>query len=240
HLTMQSVRRQLTDAQPSDMPGVAHALAYGSLLGARGNSGVILSQVLKGFSEAIREAGRLTGADLAEALVAGSEAAYAAVMKPVEGTILTVVREAAEAAEQRFTTGDGEADAEAARQEPPALPQREAKRAPAGESLHMRRQLGVLPRQDDGADAADVTPLDLLRTAYEAGQASLARTPDLLPILKQAGVVDAGGHGFLRIVEGIIAYFEGLPLPPPPKVERRAQQQFDEEVFGFCTEFLLA
>ena len=240
HLTMQSVRRQLTDAQPSDMPGVAHALAYGSLLGARGNSGVILSQVLKGFSEAIREAGRLTGADLAEALVAGSEAAYAAVMKPVEGTILTVVREAAEAAEQRFTTGDGEADAEAARQEPPALPQREAKRAPAGESLHMRRQLGVLPRQDDGADAADVTPLDLLRTAYEAGQASLARTPDLLPILKQAGVVDAGGHGFLRIVEGIIAYFEGLPLPPPPKVERRAQQQFDEEEFGFCTEFLLA
>ncbi len=243
HLTMQSVRRQLADSDASDMAGVAHALSYGSLLGARGNSGVILSQVLKGFAESIRDSRRLTGADLAEALVSGSEAAYAAVMKPVEGTILTVVREAAEAAEKRFTNDD---DAEApqlpaprrsAKPTPARLP---AKRFPAGESLRQRSTTGGPSEERESSDAPDVTPLDLLRLAFEEGQASLARTPDLLPILKQAGVVDAGGHGFLRLIEGIIAYFEGLPLPPKPKIERRAQQQFEEEEFGFCTEFLLA
>src|SRR5690606_1977966 len=112
HLTMQSVRRQLSDAAPDDMEGVARALSYGSLLGARGNSGVILSQILKGFAESIRHNGRVSGADLAEALSAGSDSAYAAVMKPVEGTILTVAREAAEAAEKRFTEGNGEASVE--------------------------------------------------------------------------------------------------------------------------------
>jgi len=201
HLTMQSVRRQLTDSAPTDMEGVARALSYGSLLGARGNSGVILSQILKGFAESIRDNDRVNGADLAEALAAGSDSAYAAVMKPVEGTILTVVREAAEAAEQRFT-GNGA----------------------AGEVT----------------DAAAVTPLALLNLAVNAGRASLARTPELLPILKQAGVVDAGGHGLIRLFEGVVAYFEGFPLPPKPKVEHRAQQQFEEEEFGFCTEFLLA
>lgn len=203
HLTMQSVRRQLADSAPDDMEGVARALSYGSLLGARGNSGVILSQILKGFAESIRHNGRVSGADLAEALSAGSDSAYAAVMKPVEGTILTVVREAAEAAEKHFTERNGEAAAE-------------------------------------GADAAEVTPLALLDLAVSAGRASLARTPELLPILKQAGVVDAGGHGLIRLFEGVMAYFEGLPLPPKPKIEHRAQQQFEEEEFGFCTEFLLA
>lgn len=202
HLTMQSVRRQLTESAPSDMEGVARALSYGSLLGARGNSGVILSQILKGFAESIRDNGRLTGADLAEALAAGSDSAYAAVMKPVEGTILTVAREAAEAAEKHFTN-----------------------EGTAGEGV---------------VDAAEVTPFALLDLALRAGRASLARTPELLPILKQAGVVDAGGHGLIRLFEGVQAYFEGLPLPPKPKVDRRAQEQFEEEEFGFCTEFLLA
>jgi DAK2 domain fusion protein YloV len=162
---------------------------------------VILSQILKGFADSIREHRRLTGADLAEALSEGSAAAYAAVMKPVEGTILTVIRESSEAAQSRFTGDNG--------------------------------AVGVV-------DAADITPLDLLQSALYAGRESLARTPELLPILKQAGVVDAGGHGLLRIFEGLIAYFKGLPLPPKPTVEQRAQQQFDEEEFGFCTEFLLA
>ena len=188
HLTMQSVRRQLTDENPQNMAGVAHALSYGSLLGARGNSGVILSQILKGFAESIKERKSLTGADVADALVAGAATAYSAVMKPVEGTILTVVREAAEAANG------------------------------AGGRL----------------------PLEVLEVARDAGHDALARTPEMLPILKQAGVVDAGGLGFLRVLEGCIAHFEGRDLPPPPKVERRAQQQFEEEEFGFCTEFLLA
>ncbi len=164
------------------------ALSYGSLLGARGNSGVILSQVLKGFAEVLKGKASVDGADLAEALVSGAASAYAAVMKPVEGTILTVVRESAEAA----------------------------------------------------MNAGEKDPVALLKAALEAGHASLARTPDQLPILKQAGVVDAGGLGYLRLLEGVIAYFEDRDLPPPPKIERRAQQQFEEEEFGFCTEFLLA
>ena len=188
HLTMQSVRRQLSELSSVTMPKVAHALSYGSLLGARGNSGVILSQVLKGFADGIKEHRQLSGDDVAGALVSGSATAYAAVMKPVEGTILTVVREAAEAANQ----------------------------------------------------LKGAKPLEVFKVALEAGKSALERTPDLLPILKQAGVVDAGGLGVVRLLEGVIGYFEGRELPLPPKIERRAQQQFEEEEFGFCTEFLLA
>lgn len=188
HLTMQSVRRQLSELRTVNMVGVAHALSYGSLLGARGNSGVILSQVLKGFAEAIKELRELGGEDFADALVSGAAMAYGAVMKPVEGTILTVVREAGEAANS-------------------------AKRG---------------------------KPLEVLNAALEAGKEALERTPDQLPILKQAGVVDAGGLGVLRLLEGVIGFFEGRDLPPPPRVEKRAQLQFEEEEFGFCTEFLLA
>ncbi len=188
HLTMQAVRRQLSELRAVTMPGVAHALAYGSLLGARGNSGVILSQVLKGFAESVKGHRTLGGAEVARALRAGSDSAYAAVMRPVEGTILSVMRAAADAAEA----------------------------------------------------SADATAVEVLRAAHAAGQEALARTPDQLPILKQAGVVDAGGLGALRVLEGLIAYFEHRDLPPPPKVERRAQQQFEEQEYGFCTEFLLA
>ena len=189
HLTLQSVRRQILEDGPTGMADVAHALGYGSLLGARGNSGVILSQVLKGFADSIKGWAELDAPALATALKGATKTAYAAVMKPVEGTILTVVRESAEAV----------------------------------------------------ADPApDEPPVALLQRALGAGRASLERTPELLPILKQAGVVDAGGLGFLRMLEGVIAAFEGAPLPPPPKVTVRAQQQFEEEAFGFCTEFLLS
>lgn len=189
HLTLQSVRRQLLDERPTAMPDVAHALAYGSLLGARGNSGVILSQVLKGFAEAVKAHEALDAIVLAAALASATKTAYAAVMKPVEGTILTVVRASAEAV---------------------------------------------------ASPAADEKPVALLERALAAGREALARTPEQLPILKQAGVVDAGGLGFLRLLEGLIAAFEGKPLPPPPVVTSRAQEQFEEEAFGFCTEFLLA
>src|SRR5690606_3815493 len=148
----------------------------------------ILSQVLKGFAEAVKDHQSLGGPEIAEALVAGSESAYAAVMRPVEGTILTVVREAAEAAH-------------------------EARRA---------------------------APIEVMKVALDAGREALEKTPEQLPILKQAGVVDAGGLGALRVIEGLIAYFEKRDLPPPPRIEKRAQQQFEEEEFGFCTEFLLA
>ncbi len=188
HLTMQSVRRQLGDERPKTMAALAHALSYGSLLGARGNSGVILSQILKGFAESIKEQRTLGAAAVIAALKEASSSAYAAVMKPVEGTILTVVRAAAEGA----------------------------------------------------ARAASAAPLDVLRDAWKAGDEALQRTPEQLPMLKQAGVVDSGGLGFLRVLEGVIASFEGRDLPPPPTVTNRAQEGFDEEEFGFCTEFLLS
>lgn len=188
HLTMQSVRRQLQEDTPKSMRELAHALSYGSLLGARGNSGVILSQVLKGFAESIKESTTLSARTCIDALKAASKSAYAAVVRPVEGTILTVVRRAAEAAE--------------------------------------------------GVKAT--SPLDVLREAYKAGDHALQETPELLPILKQAGVVDSGGMGFLRVLEGVIASFEGRALPEAPEITRRAQEQFAEEAFGYCTEFLLS
>jgi uncharacterized protein len=190
HLTLQSVRRQLDDETPTSMGGVCHALSYGSLLGARGNSGVILSQVLKGFAESAKTKASLDAAALAQALRAATNSAYAAVMKPVEGTILTVARALADAAEAGSEQAEG--------------------------------------------------PLPLLRTVLEAGHEALAKTPEQLPILKQAGVVDAGGLGLLRMFEGIVACYEGRDLPPPPTITRRAQQDFEEEAFGFCTEFLLS
>ncbi len=188
HLTMQSVRRQLAEDNPSTMSAFAHALSYGSLLGARGNSGVILSQVLKGFADSIKQYKTLTAAELIKAFHSAAKAAYAAVIKPVEGTILTVVRSAAE---------------------------------------------GIKERKGD-------SPIQVLKSAWAAGQEALKKTPDMLPLLKQAGVVDAGGLGFLRVLEGIIAFFEGKELPPPPKIEKRAQQAIEEQEFGYCTEFLLS
>lgn len=188
HLTLQSVRRQFTELEQVTMDSFARALSYGSLLGARGNSGVILSQILKGFAESVRSQQSIGSTELVSALKSATQSAYAAVLKPVEGTILTVVRRLADAAE-------------AAR--------------------HKR-------------------PLEILHDAHRAGLEALRQTPELLPLLKEAGVVDAGGLGLLRIFEGMIAHFEGRDLPPPPKVETRAQLQFEESELGFCTEFLLA
>lgn len=188
HLTLQSVRRQFSDLDSITMEGVARALSYGSLLGARGNSGVILSQILKGFADSVRSHKSLDSSQLVSALKSATKSAYAAVLKPVEGTILTVVSRLADAAES----------------------------------------------------ARDKRPLEVLRDAHRGGMEALKQTPELLPLLKQAGVVDAGGLGLLRIFEGIIAHFEGRDLPPPPDVTHRAQLQFEEGEHGFCTEFLLA
>ncbi len=190
HLTLQSVRRELDVADTTRMDALARALAYGSLLGARGNSGVILSQILKGFAEALKGKKALTPELLAEALEKGAQAAYKAVMKPVEGTILTVARAAAEGAKQALEAGVDTLE-------------------------------GVL-------EAA-------LRSAREA----LENTPELLPVLKTAGVVDAGGMGYVRFLEGLLGYLEKKPLPEAPKVERYAQEAFEEEEYGYCTEFLM-
>lgn len=190
HLTMQSVRRLLSDEPVTTFAELSHALSYGSLLGARGNSGVILSQILKGFADAIKHESELATATLVEALQRGVKTAYAAVMKPVEGTILTVVRAIADGAKNGLATHDH--------------------------------------------------PLTLLNHAIAVGFEALEHTPEQLPMLKEAGVVDSGGLGLLRIFEGLVGHFEGKELPPPPEITVRAQQFFEEEEFGFCTEFLLA
>ena len=159
-LTLAAVRREL---DRSDDP--CATVIRSSLMGARGNSGVILSQIFRGLCEQVREADSLDTDSLARGLRSGSDLAYNAVMQPQEGTILTVVREAAE-------------EAEAARHE--------------GEDL-----------------------VDAVRRVVGRSQDALDRTPELLPILKQAGVVDAGGRGLLLFLECLLHSLDGSALPPP-------------------------
>ncbi|WP_189072277.1 DAK2 domain-containing protein [Deinococcus sedimenti] len=185
HLTMQSVRRELDTCDESSMPGVARAISYGALLGARGNSGVILSQLLKGFAETIKDQQVVDAATLGRAFQAAQKTGYGAVMKPVEGTILTVARGVAEGAK-----GD-----------------------------HIE---------------------DVLENALFRGQELLDQTPEMLPALKQAGVIDSGGQGYLYVVQGMLAQLRGEALPPAPEITSYAQEQFENEEFGFCTEFLMS
>ncbi|MBV8385384.1 MAG: DAK2 domain-containing protein [Acidimicrobiia bacterium] len=162
-LTLESVVSELDGAD--DMGTMCKAISHGSLMGARGNSGVILSQVLRGMTDTIKTSDAIDGAAIAEALRNASEAAYGAVMRPVEGTILTVVRESATAA---------------------------------------------------GAAAANGDALDkVLEAASSAAGDSLARTPELLPALKEAGVVDAGGAGYVLLLDVLLHVVDGRPLPEP-------------------------
>ena len=159
-------------APDDDLGAVTGAVAHGSLMGARGNSGVILSQVLRALCGVVGEAGHIDGRVLADGLAAASEAAYGAVGQPVEGTILTVVRESSEAA---VVAADMGAD---------LLPVAEAARERAGDSL--------------------------------------ARTPDLLPVLAEAGVVDAGASGYVLFLAAVLTVADGRPLPAPPEVSMAA------------------
>ena len=165
-LTLGSVCEALGGVD-DDLAAVCKAVSHGSLMGARGNSGVILSQVLRGFVGVVAESGGLDGAGLARALRAASDAAYEAVMRPVEGTILTVVRESAEAAEEASAT-------------------------------------------DPDAELVSV-----LAAARERGEKALAGTPELLPVLAEAGVVDAGGTGYLLLLDALLHVADGRPVPEP-------------------------
>jgi hypothetical protein len=168
-LTLISVYDELAGAG-DDLASVCKAVSHGSLMGARGNSGVILSQVLRGLVGTIAEAGRLDGPTLAAGLRAASDAAYQAVMRPVEGTILTVVRESAEAAERAVAE------------------------APAG-------------------TAADL--ITVLAAARDQGEDALERTPEMLPVLAEAGVVDAGGAGLLLLLDVLLHVVDGRAVPEP-------------------------
>src|SRR4051794_86570 len=164
-LTIESVCQELDGAEEG-MASTCKAIGHGSLMGARGNSGVILSQVLRGIVEVLRDSDGADGPLFASALTAASEAAYGAVMRPVEGTILTVVREAAEGA----TTA----------------------------------------AKSNGAGLCSV-----VEAAREQGSDALARTPDLLPVLKNAGVVDAGGAGFMLLLDVVLHELDGRAVPEP-------------------------
>ncbi|HYI63122.1 MAG TPA: DAK2 domain-containing protein [Acidimicrobiales bacterium] len=166
-LTLESVVAEL-DSAGDDLASTCKAISHGSLMGARGNSGVLLSGILRGVAVTVDEAGGLDGPTLARALRAASDGAYAAVPRPVEGTILTVVREAAEAAE-------------AAVEAEPAAPL-----AAVGEA------------------------------ARAQGHDALRRTPEMLPVLAEAGVVDSGGTGLLLLLDALLHVVDGRPLPEPP------------------------
>lgn len=166
-LTVESVVAEVEAAE--SMEEVATALAHGALMGAQGNSGIILSQILRGLADAFRSAVDLGTAHLVDALDRASEAAYKAVGKPVEGTILTVLREAAEAARDAET--------------------------PEGEDL-----------------------AELLHRVYRRAELSLRNTPELLPVLKEAGVVDAGGAGFLLLLVAFLEEVTGSDVPLPEAI----------------------
>ncbi len=163
-LTMTSVANAVAEAGPTpSMAEVCQSMSHSALMGARGNSGVILSQILRGFCSIVRDTQAISGTELAQALTAASTAAYGAVMRPIEGTILTVARCAAEGA----------------------------------------------------ADAAG-SAQDLLAVAEAAlaqAKVGLAQTPDLLPVLKAAGVVDSGGSGYLLFLDAILHVIDGRSVP---------------------------
>ncbi|MFC7061252.1 DAK2 domain-containing protein [Halobacillus seohaensis] len=202
NLSMTSGAEEVKKISENHAGIVSQALAKGLLMGARGNSGVILSQLFRGFSKAVEEKETLTTKDLADALQGGVNTAYKAVMKPVEGTILTVAREASEAAAQ-------------------------------------------LAEQEEDVIA-------FMQGVTKASKESLKRTPDLLPVLKEVGVVDSGGQGLLTIYEGFLANLKGEELPEASSQvsmedmvnaeHHKTAQSFmktEEIEFGYCTEFMV-
>ena len=163
-LTLQSVVEDLPDAG-APMAAVCKAISHGSLMGARGNSGVIMSQILRGLAAEITENETMDAPTFRRAVTAASTAAYGAVGNPVEGTILTVIREAAEA---------------------------------------------VSPELDLSDDL-----LAVLETCREGAAAALEKTPQLLPVLADAGVVDSGGTGLLLFFDAALHELDGRAIPAP-------------------------
>lgn len=202
NLSMTSGVNEVKNLKSNNASEVAQAFAKGLLMGARGNSGVILSQLFRGFAKGLEHKSEVTSKDLAFALDMGVKTAYKAVIKPVEGTILTVAKEAAQKAVKM------------------------------------------------AEEEQDVSVL--MESVLNEAKASLARTPDLLPVLKEVGVVDSGGQGLVTIYEGFVAALKGEALPEDSEevdidvlvqVEHsRSAQHFmntEDIKYGYCTEFLV-
>ncbi len=164
-LTLQDAFQEIQNLPERHLGKVAQALAQGALLGARGNSGVILSQILRGFAKAVADQETLDAPAFVRGLVMGRDTAYKGVVKPVEGTILTVIRFMADAAQKAL---------------------------------------------DEGKDLVDI-----LEAVVVAGHEAVEKTPEMLDVLREAGVVDAGGKGLFFFMEGILRYIDGLPLDRP-------------------------
>lgn len=203
NLSMTSGAKEVKNNVQEHIGKVGAALSKGLLMGARGNSGVILSQLFRGFSKAIEQKHQVTAQEFADALESGVETAYKAVMKPVEGTILTVAKDSAKKAVQ---------------------------------AAKNQKDIALLME-------------DVLTEA----RASLNRTPDLLPVLKEVGVVDSGGQGLVLVYEGFLAVLKGEELPETPSAlatmndlvsaehHKSIQGHINTEdiEFGYCTEFMV-
>ena len=207
NLTMQSGVKEIANKNDSSIYQVAKDFARGLLMGARGNSGVILSQIFRGFSEGLSGKDEVDAIGLANAFLSAKNVAYKAVMRPVEGTILTVIREASQ-----------------------ALYDKAEKNMPIDECLDI---------------------------VLDEANKSLQRTPELLPVLKEVGVVDSGGAGLCKVLEGFAkalhneiveksmpsvtetaSYSTGKPSAPQAEVGN-VQSKFEHKEFGYCTQFLM-
>ncbi|VHM14999.1 phosphatase [Streptococcus pyogenes] len=205
-MTMDNGAKEVADKPASTVGEVGQMLSKGLLMGARGNSGVITSQLFRGFGQSIKGKDELTGKDLAQAFQVGVEVAYKAVMKPVEGTILTVSRGAATAA---------------------------------------------LKKADLTDDAVEV-----MQAALDGAKGALAKTPDLLPVLKEVGVVDSGGQGLVFIYEGFLsalngdyvtsADFKATPANMSEMINAEHHKSVvghvatEDITYGYCTEIMVA
>jgi DAK2 domain fusion protein YloV len=193
--TMRAAVKEIAEANDASAAVIAEKLARGALMGARGNSGVILSQILRGLAQGLDKKTTFTALDLAGAFQEASKLAYRAVIRPVEGTILTVIREVAEAAQQGAGQGD--------------------------DIVAQMQEIVTAARQ------------------------AVAKTPDLLPTLKQAGVVDAGGQGLATLLEGIWRYTRGeavqttITEAPKPQTGVKKGRISVEEEFGYEVVFLV-
>ena len=205
-MTIENGAKEVADKSASTVDEVATIFAKGLLMGARGNSGVITSQLFRGFSQSVKGKDELDGQALALAFQSGVEVAYKAVMKPVEGTILTVSRGAA---------------------------------------------IGAKKKAEATNDAVEV-----MKAALEGAKAALAKTPDMLPVLKEVGVVDSGGQGLVFIYEGFLSALTGEYIASedfqatPATMSQMINAEHHKSVaghvateditFGYCTEIMVA
>ena len=194
-MTIMSAVKEVRNIQDMTMPDLCKAISSGSLRGARGNSGVILSQLFRGFTKTVRDTEEISIPMIADACERAVETAYKAVIKPKEGTILTVAKGIADMA---------------------------------------RKQA-----------AADMTLEEYIKTVLDHGKAVLEKTPDMLPVLKEAGVVDSGGQGLIVVLEGAYDALLGKEIQTGEQAAADAQETrtsaAEQELirFGYCTEFII-